>query len=208
MANLFIGFPVPRAKIADMIEGAAPPLNHIVNHRPPGSDPLVLPDDIEDDQIVKWNGTKFIGTAEPAGGNILSPISLPAAAFRAEDDNLDFFCDATGLRRGTSTDAAYFYHALRLPHGVTLTRLTLFGYRDDANSLISLHIFRVSNAGATVGMIGLDSNWTDGEGSITGTSFMYATINNNDYAYVMRAYIVPNDAVGDVILRRAKLEFS
>ncbi|MBA7495669.1 hypothetical protein ES702_06258 [subsurface metagenome] len=68
MANLFIGFPVPRAKIADMITGAAPPLKHIENHRPPGSDPLVLPGDISSGQIVKWDGSKFVGIAEPSGG--------------------------------------------------------------------------------------------------------------------------------------------
>lgn len=68
MANLFIGFPVPRARIAEMITGAAPPLEHIVNHLPPGSDPLVLPGDISTDQIIKWNGTKFIGVALPAAG--------------------------------------------------------------------------------------------------------------------------------------------
>ncbi|GAH54174.1 unnamed protein product, partial [marine sediment metagenome] len=53
MANLFIGFPVPRAKIADMIEGAAPPLEHVVNHLPGGSDQLVLSTDIATNQIVK-----------------------------------------------------------------------------------------------------------------------------------------------------------
>lgn len=68
MGNLFMGFPVPRAKIAEMIEGAAPPLNHIENHRPPGTDPLVLPGDISSGQLVKWNGSKFIGVDAPSGG--------------------------------------------------------------------------------------------------------------------------------------------
>lgn len=40
MANLFIGFPVPRAKIADMIEGAAPPLDHKTQHEKTGSDEM------------------------------------------------------------------------------------------------------------------------------------------------------------------------
>ena len=40
MANLFIGFPVPRAKIADMIEGAAPPLEHKTQHQSGGTDEM------------------------------------------------------------------------------------------------------------------------------------------------------------------------
>jgi len=68
LPNLFLGFPVPRAKIASMIEGAAPPLEHASWHKPPGSDPIVLPADISSGQLVKWNGTKFIGVYEPSPG--------------------------------------------------------------------------------------------------------------------------------------------
>ncbi|GAH85805.1 unnamed protein product, partial [marine sediment metagenome] len=38
MANLFIGFPVPRARIADMIEGSAPPTLHAPQHESGGTD--------------------------------------------------------------------------------------------------------------------------------------------------------------------------
>jgi hypothetical protein len=38
MGNSFIGFPVPRAKIADMIAGAAPPLIHHTDHENGGDD--------------------------------------------------------------------------------------------------------------------------------------------------------------------------
>lgn len=68
MGNLFMGFPVPRAKIAEMIEGTAPPTLHIVNHLPDGSDPIVIPEDIDADQLLQWDGAKFIGTDEPTPG--------------------------------------------------------------------------------------------------------------------------------------------
>jgi len=68
MANLFLGFPVSRAKIADIVEGSAPPKEHGVWHEPDGSDPIVLPEDIESGQIVKWDGSKFIGVDLPSGG--------------------------------------------------------------------------------------------------------------------------------------------
>lgn len=68
MGNLFMGFPVPRAKIAEMIEGTAPPSIHIVNHLPGGSDELVLSADISSGQLIKWDGSKFIGLDEPSAG--------------------------------------------------------------------------------------------------------------------------------------------
>ena len=40
MANLFLGFPVPRAKIADMISGSAPPSLHKTQHQDGGTDEI------------------------------------------------------------------------------------------------------------------------------------------------------------------------
>lgn len=40
MGNMFLGFPVPRARIADMIATDAPPAIHKVNHQSGGSDEM------------------------------------------------------------------------------------------------------------------------------------------------------------------------
>ncbi|GAH76346.1 unnamed protein product, partial [marine sediment metagenome] len=42
MGNLFIGFPVPRAKIAEMIETAAPPIIHADRHEATGDDEIAF----------------------------------------------------------------------------------------------------------------------------------------------------------------------
>lgn len=42
MGNSFIGFPVPRARIADMIAGLAPPSDHKTQHQDGGDDELDL----------------------------------------------------------------------------------------------------------------------------------------------------------------------
>lgn len=42
MPNSFLGFPVARAKIADMISGSAPPSNHHTQHEDGGSDEMDL----------------------------------------------------------------------------------------------------------------------------------------------------------------------
>ncbi|MBA7603959.1 hypothetical protein ES703_11077 [subsurface metagenome] len=96
MGNLFIGFPVPRAKIATMIEEAAPPLEHIINHLPGGSDPLILPDDISAGQIIQWNGEKFIGIAEPTGG-IATRYDDPHIFLYTNFESLDGFYDSHSL---------------------------------------------------------------------------------------------------------------
>lgn len=44
MGNLFIGFPVPRAKIAEMIEGSAPPIIHHDRHEDGGDDEIPFED--------------------------------------------------------------------------------------------------------------------------------------------------------------------
>ena len=72
MANLFLGFPVSRAKIASMIEGSAPPITHGLWHEPDGADPIIAPGDISSGQNVNWNGTKFVGLT-PAGGGVSLP---------------------------------------------------------------------------------------------------------------------------------------
>jgi len=40
MGNQFIGFPVPRARIADMIAGSAPPKIHHTGHETGGDDEI------------------------------------------------------------------------------------------------------------------------------------------------------------------------
>jgi hypothetical protein len=88
VANLFLGFPVSRAKIAEMIEGSAPPIAHAPWHKPDGQDPLVLPADITAGQAVGWDGTKYKGySAGGAGG----PDLLTNFFFQTFFESLDGF---------------------------------------------------------------------------------------------------------------------
>jgi len=89
MPNLFLGFPVPRAKIADMISGAAPPLVHGAGHKPSGSDPLVAPADISTGQAVGWNGTKYLGVAAGGGGGIATCYDSPGIFLNTFFESLD-----------------------------------------------------------------------------------------------------------------------
>lgn len=106
MGNMFLGFPVPRAKIAEMIEGSAPPLKHIPNHLPPGSDPLALPADISSGQLIKWDGSKFIGVDKPTAG-LASQYDDPNFFFTTRFPTLDTFVSYTD---GTGTVTLYEDH--------------------------------------------------------------------------------------------------
>lgn len=63
MANLFLGFPVARAKIADMIAGAAPPLEHHSRHENGGDDEVDCTGlegagggvDVTDEDVIFYN---------------------------------------------------------------------------------------------------------------------------------------------------------
>jgi len=126
MGNLFIGFPVPRAKIAEMIEGSAPPLEHIANHLPDGSDPLILPGDIATGQIIKWNGSKFIG-ATPAAGGIATRYADTDKFWYTNFESLDGFeiYQSAGASVTLSQDFVW------LQTGTTINHLARVRKRDE-----------------------------------------------------------------------------
>lgn len=105
MPNMFLGFPVPRAKIAEMIEGYAPPLAHVARHRPNGDDPLVLPADISAGQGVVWDGVKFIGAA---GGGIASAYDSPGYFFQTFFESLSGFGIVGGSQVILTGESLYF----------------------------------------------------------------------------------------------------
>jgi len=208
VGNLFIGFPVPRAKIADMITGSAPPLNHVANHLPVGTDPLVLPGDISSDQVVQWNGTKFVGTDPPSNGGYPSPLSIHASHFFPKYDEVDFYCSKDGLRKTTTLDAAKFSCPVFLPHGVTVTKLTLYAYCSLSGSVVDIDLYRITNVGGSALMATCHSDWIDGNGSIYDDSIDDAVIDNTQYCYMIYAGIEPDTSAGNAILRSVKIDFA
>lgn len=252
MGNLFIGFPVPRAKIATMIETAAPPLEHYDNHLPDGSDPIVLPGDISDDQILQWNGTKFTGTDAPSEGvaehspthepdgadplalaedlgtdqllqwngtkfvgldvpaaaKTLNPLSIHACQFNPVDDEKDYVCDQTGLSRRASLDSAVFWAPVLFPNAATVTRVTVYAFRDDASAPMSVYLYRVTNIGGSAIMAYISVDWTGGNSNKFDSSIDDPLIDNDTYSYCLRCYMNCNDSVDDLKLYRVKIDFT
>ena len=208
MGNLFIGFPVPRAKIADMIIGSAPPLEHIPNHRPNGSDPLVLPGDIDPGEFVGWNGTKFVGAAAGGNGGFPSPISIHASHFNPVDDTVNYYCNLSGLRKRDGDDSALYYAPVDLPHGVTVTKFTVYAYLSHSNTKCWVSLYRISNAGGGTTMAAVFGEWVDGDNSGYDDSISEAVIDNVNYSYGMYCTLDPYMEVDTAILRRVKIDFT
>ncbi|MBA7636351.1 hypothetical protein ES703_43969 [subsurface metagenome] len=208
MANLFIGFPVPRAKIADMIIGSAPPLEHSVNHLPNGSDPIVLPGDIDPGEFLQWSDSKFIGAAAGGNGGFPSPISISCTQFNPKDDTIDYYCSYYGLRRLSDEGPGTFYAPVNFPHGVTVTKLTLFGHLNNVQSQCDIKLNVVDNTGSFNSMAEVVGDWSDGNGSGYDDSINYGTIDNVNYSYCIYAIIDPYDGVNNAQLKRVLIDFS
>ena len=208
MGNLFIGFPVPRAKIADMITGSAPPLNHVANHEPDGSDPLVLPGDIDPGEFVGWNGTKFIGAAAGGNGGFPSPITIHPAQFIAPDDTIDYSCSLAGLQKRTEISSQVYYAPVNLPHGVSVTKLTVFAYLNHVDTKCWVTLYRVSNVGGVTGMAAVFGEWVDGDNSEYDDSISEPVIDNVNYSYGLNCVLDPYNVGSSAILRRIIIDFT
>lgn len=208
MANLFIGFPVPRAKIAEMIEGAAPPLEHKENHLPDGSDALFPANGAASGKILRWTGSAFEWISEPAGAPSISPISVPPAAFQPTDDQTDYKVDHRRLLRRTSLTIGYFYAPVFFPHGATVTGVTLFAYRDDYDAAVEIQLHRGAHQEGGNVLCGVGANWGDGFGSRFSDNIVYPQVDNSLYSYCLYCKISPNDSVNDVRFIHAQIDFT
>lgn len=207
MANLFFGFPVPRAKIADMISSEAAPIDHVADHLPDGSDPIVAPGDISDNEFLQWNGTKFVGTASGGNGAFPSPLSIHPLHFNPLDDTVNYYCNLSGLRKRTGDDQALYYAPVDLPHGFTVTKLTLYAYLSHTNTKCWVTLYRVDNTGTFGSMAAVFGEWTGGDDSDYDDSISNAVIDNANYSYAMYCVLDPYMDVETAILRRVMIDF-
>lgn len=137
-----------------------------------------------------------------------SPISIPPSSFRFRSSLYDFFLSQDVLKNLTSLSMQYFYAPLILPNGVTITKITLYGYRDDVDAALTLILYRSDRQGSSDNMGGAISNWTDGWGSRYDVSINNPVVDNANYSYTLRVVLDPNDSVEDVQLSGVKIEFT
>jgi len=137
-----------------------------------------------------------------------SPISVPPAAFQPKHDNYDWTIDDYRLFNRSALTSQEYFAPVFLPPGATVTKLTLYGFRDDVAADMHLYLRRITGVGSHTTMALCAADWTDDAGAISDSTIDVALVDNSTYAYSLELVLDPNDSVLDVQFYRAEIEFS
>ena len=137
-----------------------------------------------------------------------SPFSIPPAAINPCNHDTDFTRGLYDLRLVTALTAKAFLAPVILPPGVTVTKLTCYGYRDDASADLLFRLHRSNRFGAHIEMAAVDADWTSGYSSKFDAIINNPIIDNANYDYHLYVHLDPNDNVLDVRFSGAKIEFT
>jgi len=136
-----------------------------------------------------------------------SPLSIPSAAFMPRY-NTDAWAYGTAVRNNGILTAQYYHAPVIFPNGVTVTKVTLYGIRNDANATMTLILKRRDFMGNASEMAFITADWTSGYNSKYDDSIDSALINTNNASYELVAMLDPNDSDTDVQLGAGKIEFT
>ena len=139
---------------------------------------------------------------------LFSPISFPPVSFTPRYDTDDFFCQETFIQNRATITVQVFYAPVYFPHGVTVTKVTLYGFRWSIDPELTIHLKRVNRAAGSVLMSTISAAWTDGAGSAYDNSISYATIDNVSYSYVLQLVLNPVRDVSIVSFYSAMIDFT
>ena len=137
-----------------------------------------------------------------------SPISISPPAFVPYLDTHDWEIKRETLKNRATLTGQYFLPNIAFPPGVTVTKVTLYGYRDDNLSTMSLTLSRVHRLAGFVVMSLVTADWNTGWSSGYDDAIDYDVINNGIFSYNLMLYLFPNDSVDDVKLSGVKIEFT
>jgi len=166
--------------------------------------------------MIEKNQVRMVGVLPSQGADPIpvsgmlypSPIALPHNAFIPQSDTIQYTLYTSVLVSRLLLTSQVFFAPVFLPDGVTVTKLTLFGYRDDAASVFSITLYRNDRADGNVIMGTVIADWTTGYSSKYDDSIASALIDNDDYQYVVYVTIDPNDSIWDVRFSGVKIEFT
>jgi len=138
----------------------------------------------------------------------LSPIIIPALSFLPGQDDTEYIRAAHYIHNRTSLLATPYFAPVFFPNGVTVTKITIYGYRNDNLANIMVNLSRSNMAGSQDFLTSLVADWFSGWSSMYDDSISYSLIDNTSYAYLLSLSLNPNDDVGDVRLSGVKIDFT
>lgn len=183
-----------------------------------GADPIPvrLAEEAEGAGMIEKNEVRMVGVLPSQGADPIlvsgmlypSPLSIPPPAFIPRFDTYNWDNAALSLKNRTALTTQYFYAPVYLPNGVTVSELTLYGYRDDALAVMSLSLYRIDHTGGAVLMGDVNADWIVGDGSGSDSPMALPTVDNVNYSYILSLVLDPNDSVNDVKFFGGTLDFT
>ena len=135
------------------------------------------------------------------------PLSVPPAAFVPGQDTYDWLITNGRVGHRAALVTQIYLAPVFLPQDSRVTKLTLFGYREDALSTLILRLHRVDDAGTVEEMALITADWTTGRSSGYDDTIVNPVIDNENYAYNLEVTMLMNDAVGDCYFARALIDW-
>ena len=126
------------------------------------------------------------------------PLAINGAAFVPSDDTHQWTIQANLLLNRVTLEFQNFWAPVYLPQGAKITKITMYGYRDDVLATMECVLLRVDNLGDVISMGWVTADWTDGNGSGYDDTISPDTIDNENYSYGLNLKLDPNDDVQDV----------
>ena len=159
-------------------------------------------------EIDKDGNIPLVGTVDGVDISGLKPLIVGCHEFVPQQDTYDFLRTDYYLQNGTVLTLQYFYAPIWLPHGATVNKLTLYGYRDDELAILRLDLVRSTRAGVSEQMAQVLADWTTGLSSGYDDTIDYPVIDNDSYFYHLTVRLDPNDAVNDVCFEAGRIDWS
>ncbi len=136
------------------------------------------------------------------------PLSIGPPAFVPSEDTYDWDLSSSVLNNRSSLALQKFYAPVFLPHGATVTKLKLNGYRTSTGSALKLTLGKNAPEGETLTMASLLADWSDGHGSIETTTIGDAKIDNEAYSYSLEIRLDPDASILDVAFGRVVIDWN
>ena len=139
---------------------------------------------------------------------LLSPITFHPSHFVEYSDAYDRIINLQFLMPRASVSTQIFLAGVNLPHGCTITRLTLWANRTDSDSILNLQLLRTSYDAVNSSIAYVEADWTTGNDIAYGDTISNPVVNNSDYSYFLWLVLKCAYAVTDAKFIGAKINFT